>query len=353
MFDAVLARSRAHLNVDEPVCALPELQFATAAALRIQQPAEGIDRSGLMTVLVGASGSGKSLLVRQSMRQLRTRRTRRPALAILTPEDWIQLQPEMDRPGFWEQWGSVCERLDVIAVENLDAVVTDPELGEHITAWLDRVMAHQVHVLITLSEPLGNCPQFPLRLANRLRGGLLARIPALSPASRREFLNWAAEAKQVSLSDDVLTWLIEQPPGSLRSLRQLLDRLLTEFSPPVRINNLADVQRLFVASTKRRLSLAVIASQVADEFGVPAQELRSSTRLSAHRVPRQCAMLLAHEVGGWPMTEIGRYFGRRTHTSVSYSCRKLQEALAATPSLRTQIQRLQSRLRDQSFKDCG
>lgn len=352
MFNAVRARSRKALLAEEPFCLIPELQFAWAATQRLKSPADRLDRSGLLTILAGPAGSGKSVLVRQGLREA-CREKRKQVAVILTPNDWGDLLAASPDSNAWETWTSVTAQCDLLACEDLDQLVTDEGLGEHIARWLDELIARQVRVIVTVSQPPGSCPQFPPRLTSRLRGGLTARLPELSSESRRQFLDWGAELAQLSLTTDVRDWLADQSSGSLRSLRQMLDRLRSEYPPPARINDLAAVQRLFTVPAPRRLTLAVIAHQVAAEFGVPAQELRASTRLQAYRVPRQCAMLLAHEVAGFPMAEIGRYFGRRTHTSVSYSCRKFQDTLAQTPSLRDQLQRLQARLANQALADCG
>ncbi len=352
MFDAVRARSRKALLADEPFCLLPELQFAWAATQRLKAPADRMDRSGLLTVLAGPAGSGKSVLVRQGLREA-CREKRKQIAVILTPNDWRELLATAPDSNAWDTWTTVTAQCDLLACEDLDQLVTDETLGEHIARWLDELIVQQVRVVVSLSQPPGSCPQFPPRLTSRLRAGLTARIPELSADSRRQFLDWGAELAQLSLTADVRDWLADQPAGSLRSLRQKLDTVLKEYQPPARVNDLAAVQRLFAVPALRKLTLAAIANQVAAEFGVPAHELRASTRLQAYRLPRQCAMLLAHEVAGYPMAEIGKYFGRRTHTSVSYSCRKFQDSVAQTPTLREQLQRLQARLATQALTDCG
>ncbi len=97
------------------------------------------------------------------------------------------------------------------------------------------------------------------------------------------------------------------------------------------------------------MSLAVIAKEVATTFQVPLEELRSSSRLQALRIPRQCAMFLAREEAGLSLAAIGQFFGSRTHTSVAHSCRRLQELIVESPTLREQVQRLRDHLR----KACG
>jgi chromosomal replication initiator protein len=343
MFEALLTRTRSALRIEEPWWLLPEQQFAWAALQRLKSSAETLDRAGQLTVLSGPSGTGKSLLVRQGLREAHRQR-RKLAVGILNAEDWTAVSTQSLPSTVWEHWAETCSPFDILVCDDLDRAFPDATIGEHVARWLEHLLNQQVQVVITLSSPPGRCPTFPPRLLSRLHGGLLATIPVLSTSSHEQFLTAAAASRQLSLSDEVRSWLIANAGGTLRGLRTALDRLTAEVARPARLHDLAAVQRWVSTSTTPKLALDTIAHEVAEEFGVSLTDLRASSRQLACRLPRQCAMHLAHTVGGWSMTAIGTYFGHRTHTSVSYSCRKFQESMSATPTLRQQLQRLQAKL---------
>lgn len=343
MLEAVLARTRAALLTDVPFCLLPELQFAWAAAQRISQRGHALDRGGSITVLTGPQGCGKSLLAHQALRQV-LRRPQKQSIFALKPADWSPLVGEALDAACWLPWQEAFAGVGYLLCEDLDEVVASGVSGERVAGWLDQLLLDGTRVIVTLSQWPGECTQFPGRLTSRLRGGLIASIPTLSATSRRQFLDWSAQARQVSITEEISDWLVNRPPGSLRSLSDAMERLFAEFPPPARISNWEAVRRILNHPQQARLPLDVIAEHVAIEFGVSATQLRHTTRLQAYRQARQCAMVLAHDLGGWPMAEIGRYFGNRTHTSVSYSCRKFQNSIEQDVSLRGQLQRLQSRL---------
>jgi len=348
MFDAVLERTRAEL-VEEPFCLLPELQFGWLAACRLVSPSSRFDTQSSLSVIVGERGSGKSFLVRQAIRQQDQRRPRRSAIAILTPDDF-DVDTGRD---FWSSAAVPTCPVDAIVLENLDQWEGLEEFSDRMAHVFDLWTHQGIRIAVTLAQAPGIVTGMSPRLVSRLHGGLLARIPVLSAESRYVFLKWAAEALHLSLSDEIVFWLMTQASGSVSSLRELIDRLARAYPPPARITELAEAQQLFASLQEPRLSLSTIAQEVALEFGISTQDLRASTRVQAYRLPRQCAMWLAHEVGGWPMTKIGHYFGRRTHAAVSYNCRKLQDDAAALPSLRLQLEQLRTRLNRQLWSDCG
>ena len=64
--------------------------------------------------------------------------------------------------------------------------------------------------------------------------------------------------------------------------------------------------------------------------------LNSARRLQSLVVPRQLAMHLAREMTDLKLTEIGKYFGNRNHSTVLHACRKLEQRIADDQRLRQQ-----------------
>jgi chromosomal replication initiation ATPase DnaA len=241
----------------------------------------------------------------------------------------------------------------LIVIEDADRTVSEPHDADLLAHWLDELHRSGVRVLVTSSTPPSQVPLFTPRFVSRLHAGLSARIPALSDDSRRKFVRELGLGRQLQLAEPVTTWIADQPPGTCRSLAKLMDRVARTATADGVIASLESLpseegEELAAA----RPSLTLIAAEVATEFGVLIGELRSESRDQAMQLPRRCAMWLAHEVR-WPMAQIGRYFGRRTHASVSYSCRELTRQLADTPTLRDRLARLQTRLADIPREDCG
>jgi len=367
MFQALLARSRAQVLVDEPYLPLPEMQFAWVAATRWLQPGRAWDARGQLTCLVGGTGSGKSLLCRKALREA-VRRHSKCKFAVQTADEWLYDLFVATELGRFAEFCEASGKLAVVVCEDLDRDGRTPptppserggedffsppakggfggvlnDRGDLWTVWIDELLHRGVHVLITLSESPGRCDGLSPRIVSRLHGGLCARIPELERGSRQAFLRFAAAHHQLPLGEDVVAWCADQTPGTPRALWQMVERLSQQ-----RVKtDLDSVQRWFLqrVPVNGRPQLAVIAREVASEFGVTVTDLRSQSRQLSLRLPRQCAMFLARDVAGYPMEKIGRFFGRRTHTSVSHSCRRLEELLPGSPTLRDHVERLRRRL---------
>ena len=108
--------------------------------------------------------------------------------------------------------------------------------------------------------------------------------------------------------------------------REVIERWLHEDFPSTMITPLA------------------ITKAVAAEFGVTLSALRSHRRTHVLLLPRQCAMWLSRKLCGTSFMQLGGFFERR-HSSVMHSVRTLEQRLAAEPSLRQRLKRIESTIK--------
>ncbi len=94
----------------------------------------------------------------------------------------------------------------------------------------------------------------------------------------------------------------------------------------------------------RRLGLDQIAEAAREAFGVGAEQLKGSSRSRTVCLARQVAMYLAKEITGASLTEIGRYFGGRTHSTVKHAVDKVAAERKAERHLAALVVRIAERL---------
>lgn len=345
MLSSRLAEYRSTVLRDEPLFVVPELQFPLAAAQRLAHARRDAERCGQLTCLMGPRGSGKSHLARHVVR-LAASLQPRLRWGWLAATEWRDALLEATREERLPEFLHECSRLQFAVCEDLDRAIDDPQTGELLVGWLDALRARDVRVLVTSSQSFGQLDRLPPRLVSRLHSGLTARLATLSDASRLDFLQQAAIAKGLPISPEILAAIGAHIEPTVRGLVTALQRIEAGFRretvPPTRAN----IERWLQTSTETPvLSLAEIAHDVAEAFQVTLTGLRSASRQQALLLPRQCAMYLAREVARWPLEAIGDYFGHRTHTSVSHSCKRLKELVDRSPTLREQVQRLTEHLR--------
>lgn len=345
MLSSRLTEYRSTILRDEPLFVVPEFQFPLAALQRLAHARRDAERCGQLTCLMGPRGSGKSHLARQAVR-LAVQSQPRLRWGWLPATEWREALLDATRTEQLPEFLHECGRLQLVVCEDLDHALTDPESGDLFVGWLDALRARDVRMLITSSQPLGQLDRLPPRLVSRLHGGLTARLTPLSETSRLEFGQHWSTAKNLPIPHNAWTLILQQSEPTVRGMIHALQRIELGFRRESVAPTAANIERWLQASAESpTLSLAEIAQDVAAAFQVTLTGLRSSSRQQALLLPRQCAMYLAREIARWPLEAIGDYFGHRTHTSVSHSCKRLKELVDRSPTLREQVQRLTDQVR--------
>lgn len=72
-----------------------------------------------------------------------------------------------------------------------------------------------------------------------------------------------------------------------------------------------------------------IAWQVAVQYGLKMEDLRGPRRFRRYVIPRQEAMYLMHQTGRYGLSQIGRFFGGRDHSTVIHAINAVRRRMAA------------------------
>src|SRR5207247_2702359 len=88
---------------------------------------------------------------------------------------------------------------------------------------------------------------------------------------------------------------------------------------------------------EKLITIDQIQRKVCDFFGIRLSDLKAKTRTKAIAFPRQIAMYLARQLTHASLSEVGRAFGGKDHTTVLHAVDKVQTLLQEDPKLRKTI----------------
>lgn len=94
----------------------------------------------------------------------------------------------------------------------------------------------------------------------------------------------------------------------------------------------------------RRPKIAIIQRHVADVFNVPLREMVSACRTREIARPRQVAMYLSGRLTAQSLSEIGRRFGGRDHTTVIHAMRQIEHLRRADEDFDASVSRAQRQI---------
>ena len=91
---------------------------------------------------------------------------------------------------------------------------------------------------------------------------------------------------------------------------------------------------------ERVITMEHIQRKVAEFFGIKLSDMRAKNRTKSVAFPRQVAMYLSRQLTHASLSDIGRAFGGKDHTTVIHAVSKLQALLQEDPKLKQTIDTL-------------
>lgn len=175
--------------------------------------------------------------------------------------------------------------------------------------------------------------------------------------TRLAILQEKARAKQFILAQEVAEFIAYNTGENVRELEGILNQLIAEYelhhTPPtienvaVRLKKLAitdDLSGGHRAARPRIGGYKELVDAVAAHFGLDPELLIGENRKKEYMIPRQVAMYLLKNRMHYTYERIGNIFSGRNHSSVLYSCRKLEHILKKDQHLFYEVNVLRDRL---------
>ena len=185
------------------------------------------------------------------------------------------------------------------------------------------------------------------RLISRFEWGLISYVEPPDLEHRIAILQRRAQAENVKVSTEVLSYLAEKIRSNIRSLEGSLTRLLAMASIEHRKINLdlaAETVRYYSTAEAEtvKIEAETIIEVVAEHFEIAVADLLGKKRNKEIVMPRQVAMYVAREMAGMSYPDIGRAFDR-DYTTVIHSYEKVKAELKKDTGLRGAISEIRSR----------
>jgi chromosomal replication initiator protein len=181
------------------------------------------------------------------------------------------------------------------------------------------------------------------KLRSRLEWGLVADIKAPDFDTRLAILNGKARKMKLNIDPEVLEFIANHFRQNIRELEGGLNRVITfarsnNTPPTMAIANdalaslIPDDQQSIAVFTPR-----LIIEAVASYHNLHPDTLAGKSRDRKTTLARQIAMYLIHKQVGCSLSEIGRLFSGRDHSTVLHSCDKITTEISINPQLNQSI----------------
>jgi len=284
-----------------------------AIDLMVQRPGE------ISPLLIqGPSGVGKTHLLEQCCHRARERHPGISAVFLSAEQfttNFLQALHGGGLPAFRRN----CRNVDLLVIDDLQFFVGKRATTVEFQQTIDALQRQTRQLVVSCDRDLCDLGDLGDDLVQRLSGGMSARIAPPDAEVRRGIVLAIADRKQLALPDDVVEFVVTHMTRTARELAGAVNRLEATshmLGVPVTRGLAEEALADLVRASVRSVRLADIERAVCSAFGLESGSLQSCRRAKRVNHPRMLAMFLARKHTPAALTEIGSYFGRRSHSTV-------------------------------------
>lgn len=247
-----------------------------------------------------------------------------------------------------EQFREKYRSVDLLLVDDIQFFADKEGTQEEFFHTFNALHDDGKQIVLTSDRLPDEIPKLQDRLVSRFQWGLSVDITAPDLETRIAILRTKAEADQIDIPDETLSYIAGRIDSNVRELEGALARVHAYsklVNKPITTELVASsLKSLKLDRRSSELTIPLIQEKVAKYYHVSLTDLKGKKRMKAIVMPRQIAMYLSRELTDSSLPKIGNEFGGKDHTTVIHAYDKIAGALKTDPDLQTEIDNLKTEI---------
>jgi chromosomal replication initiator protein len=284
-------------------------------------------------VVHGPTGTGKTHLLEGIYSGFRKRRPRAAAVYLSAEQFTSQFLSALHKRGM-ASFRSKYRDLDLLVIEDLQFLANKRATIGELQHTIDHLLRHGKQLVFSADQPPAAIKNLGPELISRLSGGMVCRLDPPEFATRQGIVRHQAALLGMNVPEDVQSFVAAQLTTQARELIGALKRLHAmslAHNRPITLE-LAQEALAELCAQSRAVKLPDIEKAVCDVFGLEPESLQSEHKGKQVSHPRMLAMYLARKYTRAPLSEIGNYFGKRSHSTVISAQKKIEALMSGVAS---------------------
>ena len=233
--------------------------------------------------------------------------------------------------------------IDVLLIDDIHFIAGKESTQEEFFHTFNTLHDNRKQIIISSDRPPKDISNLEERLSSRFAWGLITDIQPPDFETRVAILRKKIEREPVQVPDDVLDFIAQEIKTNIRELEGALIRVVAYSlleEKPISLNMAKVILKDMVQEKTKNIGINLIQNKVAQFYNISISEFSAKRRNKNIVLPRQIAMYISRQVTKLSLPEIGLAFGGKDHTTVLYSCKKIEMDVKKDSDLRDAIEKL-------------
>ena len=238
---------------------------------------------------------------------------------------------------FQKKYRSQC---DLLLLDDIQMVARGTVVQEEFFHTFNELFNRNVPVILCCDNPPSRIPGLEERLCTRMQGGLVVEISYPDLETRVAILKNKMRAKQLILSDKVIFHIARVHKKSIREMEGVLNKIKMLSDLKGGVLSPEYIHMILSRIGSPQLTVLDIQKKVAKTFHVSLEEMLSCCRKKNIVLARQTAMYFIKTSLKKSLSDIGRIFGGKDHSTVMNGLKKIENLKVKDPEFRFHLEEL-------------
>lgn len=252
---------------------------------------------------------------------------------------FVQALRNKDIMSFKEKFRSV----DVLMIDDVQFICGKDSTQEEFFHTFNALVDNNRQIVISCDRSPSDLEGIEERIRSRLGWGLVIDVHSTTYELRLGILESKVEQLECHVPKIVLEFLASKITSNVRELEGALNKVVahsTFVKKEINLENTQEILRDLLRANERLITIEEIQKRIAERYSLRVADMSSSKKLRMVARPRQIAMYLSKILTPRSLSEIGRKFGGKDHTTVLHAIRKIEELCNSDNEFNEEIQML-------------
>lgn len=313
-------------------------ELAYAAARAVAESNTAVTESNPL-FLYGGVGLGKTHLMHAIAWYIKQNNPARKVIYMSAEQfmyQFVKALRNQDVMAFKEEFRSV----DVLMIDDIQFICGKDSTQEEFFHTFNALIDNNRQMVISCDRSPSDLDNIEDRIKSRLGWGLVADVHSTTYELRLGILESKLEQMNINISQNVVEFLAAKITSNVRELEGALNKVIahsTLIGREVTVENTQDILRDLLRSNERIVTIDDIQRKVADRYNIKISDMSSMRRSRAVARPRQVGMYLSKILTSKSLTDIGKKFGKKDHTTVIHAIKNIEKLTESDVELREEV----------------